>query len=59
MLELTFTFSYIVPLPEDKKTKKQKTKNKKKNTYAKMREETDDIKTLVGWGRGVTSQFSE
>ena len=38
------------------KTKKQKTK---KNTYAKMREETDDIKTLVGWGRGVTSQFSE
>ena len=59
MLELTFTFSYIVPLPEDKKTKKQKTKNKKKNTYAKMREETDDIKTLVGWGRGFTSQFSE
>ena len=45
MFELTFTFSNIVPLPEDKKTKKQKTK---KNTYAKMREETDDIKTLVG-----------
>ena len=52
MLELTFTFSNIVPLPEDKtknkKTKKQKTKNRKKNTYAKMREKTDDIKTLEG-----------
>ena len=59
MLELTFTFSNIVPLPEDKKTKKQKTKNKKQNIYAKMREETDDIKTLEGWARGVTSQFSE
>ena len=41
------------------KIKKQKNKKQKKNTYAKMREETDDIKTLVGWGRGVTSQFSE
>ena len=41
------------------KIKKQKNKKQKKNTYAKMREETDDIKTLEGWGRGVTSQFSE
>ena len=56
MLELTFTFSNIVPLPEDKKTKKQKTKKK----HLRQNEGRDRRhKTLVGWGRGVTSQFSE